>query len=108
MPTATFGFFECPICIDLYLVPDWHTQKLPLLARVNILCPGCNQTIQVHPVEIDTVHNTEIEYRPHATVLSVEPPIPKTKILRDGKLSNQIMRKRREREGDVQSSLKRD
>ena len=31
MLTATFGFFECPICIDLYLVPDWHTRKLPIV-----------------------------------------------------------------------------
>ena len=106
MLTGTFGFFECPICIDLYLVPDWHTRNLPLMARVNMLCPGCKQTTQVRDVEIDTVHNTEIAYRPHATVVSVEPPISNTKILRDGKLSNQIMRKRREREGDFQSTLK--
>ena len=106
MLTATFGFFECPVCIDLYLVPDWHTRKLPLLARVNILCPGCNQINQVHAVEIATVHNTEIDFRPHATIVSVESPIPNTRILRDGKLSNQIMRKRREREGDFQSSMR--
>lgn len=107
MPTATLGFFECPICIDLYLVPDWHTRKVPLLARVNILCPGCKQAIQVHAVETDIVHNTEIDYRPHASVLSVEPPIPNTRILRDGQLANKVIRKRREREGDFQSSLKR-
>lgn len=106
MPTATFGFFECPVCIDFFLVPDWHTRKLPLLARVNILCPECKQTIQVHAVEIDTVHNTEIDYRPHATVVSVQASILGTKSLRDGKLTQEIIRKRREREGDFQSSMR--
>jgi len=36
MLTATFGLFECPICIDLYLVPYWRTPltrfRSPLLS----------------------------------------------------------------------------
>jgi hypothetical protein len=63
MLTATFGFFDCPTCVDFYLVPDWNVRSMPLLSRVHLLCPGCKNTIQVHAVEIDTVHNTSADYR---------------------------------------------
>jgi hypothetical protein len=107
MLTATFGFFDCPVCVDFYLVPDWNVRSMPLLSRVYVLCPGCKKTIQVHAVEIDTVHNTRPDYRPHATIVKIEPPIPGTTIHRDGKLSIQIARKRMEREDDFQTNLER-
>jgi hypothetical protein len=105
MLTATFGFFDCPICVDSYLVPDWNVRTMPLLSRVHVLCPGCQNTIQVCAVEIDTVHNTRLDYRPHATVVKIEPPIPNTEGRRDVGLKARIARKRREREGEFQSNL---
>jgi hypothetical protein len=107
MLTATFGFFDCPICVNFYLVPDWKIRKMPLLSRVHVLCPGCQNTIQVHVVEIDTVHNTKIDYRPRATVRKIEPPIPQTEFRRDVGLEARIQRKRKEREGEFQQSLAR-
>jgi hypothetical protein len=80
---------------------------MPLLSRVHVLCPGCHSTIQVCAVEIDTVHNTRVDYRPHATVVKIEPPIPNTEGRRDVGLLARIARKRREREGEFQSNLKR-
>jgi hypothetical protein len=107
MLTATFGFFECPICLDFYLVPDWKIRIIQLLSSVHVLCPGCKQTIQVRAVDIDTVHNTRVDYRPHATVIKIEPPIPGAKGRRDIGLMVRIQRKLREREGDFQSTLER-
>ncbi len=107
MLTATFGFFDCPVCVDFYLLPDWKIDTMPLLSRVHVLCPGCQNTVQVFAVEIDTVHNTRVDYRPHATVLKVEPPIPNAEFRRDVGLMARIDRKRREREGEFQSSLAR-
>jgi hypothetical protein len=100
MLTATFEFFDCPVCVDFYLVPDWKIQ-MPLLSRVHLVCPGCHNTIQVCAVEIDTVHNTPINYRPHATGIKIEPPIPNTEGRRDVGLKARISRKRREREGRI-------
>jgi hypothetical protein len=107
MTTATFGFFDCPICVDFYLVSDWKIRSMPLLPRVYVLCPGCQNTIQVCAVEIDTVHNTRVDYRPHAAVVKIEPPIPNREFRRDGKLSIQIARKQQERKGDFQTNLER-
>jgi hypothetical protein len=106
MLTATFGFFDCPVCVDFYLIPDWKIRTMPLLSRVHVLCPGCQNTVQVHAVEIDTVHNTRVDYRPHATVIKIEPPIPGANGRRDTGLMARIERKRREREGGFQSSIK--
>jgi len=106
MATATFGYFDCPICVDFYLVPDWKIQ-MPLLSRVHVLCPGCQNTVQVCAVEIDTVHNVPIDYRPHANVVKIEPPIPNREFQRDVGLIARIERKRREREGDFQTALAR-
>jgi hypothetical protein len=107
MLTATIGFFDCQICVDFYLVPDWKMSSIPLLSRVYVLCPGCQNTIQVCAVEIDTVHNTPIDFRPQAIVMKIEPPIPNREFRRDGDLAIRIMRKRREREGDFQINLAR-
>jgi hypothetical protein len=107
MLTATFGYFDCRVCVDFYLVPDWKIRTMPLLSRVHVLCPGCNQTIQVHAVDIDTVHNVPVEYRPHATVVKVEPPIPGAEGRRDIGLMVRIQRKRREREDDFQAFLEK-
>jgi hypothetical protein len=107
MLTATFGYFDCPVCVDFYLVPDWKIHTMSLLSRVHVLCPGCNQTIQVHAVDIDTAHNVLVDYRPLATVVKIEPPIPNAEARRDIGLLVRIQRKRREREGDFQSSIVR-
>jgi hypothetical protein len=107
MLTATFGFFECPICLDFYLVPDWKIRTMPLLSRVHVLCPGCKQTIRVRAVDIDTVHNTRADYRPHATVIKIEPPILGAIGRRDMGLMVRTQRKRREREGEFQDCLAR-
>jgi hypothetical protein len=80
---------------------------MPLLSRVHLLCPGCQNTIQVCAVEIDTVHNTRVDYRPYATVVKIEPPIPNAEGRRDVALTARIARKRREREGEFQVSLAR-
>jgi hypothetical protein len=107
MLTAIFGFFECPICLDFYLVPDWKIRTMLLLSRVHVLCPGCKQTIQVRAVDVDTVHNTRVDYCPHATVVKIEPPIPGAEGRRDVGLTVRIQRKRREREGEFQDCLAR-
>jgi hypothetical protein len=107
MLTATFGFFDCPICVDFYLVPFWKIRTMPLLSRVHVLCPQCHNTIHVCAVEIDTVHLVPTDYRPHATVLKIEPPIPNVEVRRDVGLMARIERNRREREGEFQSSLTR-
>jgi hypothetical protein len=107
MLTATFGFFDCPVCIDFYLVPDWKIRSMLLLSHVHVLCPGCQNTIQVCAVEIDTVHNTRVEYRPHAAVVKIEPPILNREFRRGGDLGVRIARKRREREGEFQTCLAR-
>jgi len=39
MLTATFGYFDCPVCVDFYLIPDWKVKTMPLLSRVHVLCP---------------------------------------------------------------------
>jgi hypothetical protein len=107
MLTATFGFFDCPVCVDFYLVPDWNVRSRPLLSHVHVFCPECHNTIQVCAVEIDTVHLVPTDYRPHATVVKIEPPIPNTESRRDVGLLARIERKRREREGEFQTSLAR-
>jgi hypothetical protein len=80
---------------------------VPLLSRVHILCPGCNQTIEVHAVDIDTVHNTRVDYCPHASIVKIESPIPGAQGRLDLGLMIRIHRKRREREGDFQNSAGR-
>jgi hypothetical protein len=35
MLTAPFGYFDCPVCVDLYLLPDWNVKSMPLLSRVH-------------------------------------------------------------------------
>jgi len=69
--------------------------------------PDANHTIEVHAVDIDTVHNTRADFRPHATVVRIEPPIAGAKGRRDMGLIVRIQYKRREREGYFQDRLAR-
>ena len=50
----TFGIYDCPICIDGFLL-DWPPLTNPANnARVRVLCVGCKQMIEMRVASIET------------------------------------------------------
>jgi len=64
---------EVSCCQEAPAIEAVRSQYFRVPARSGRLCSA----------EIDTVHNTRVDYRPHATVLKIEPPIPNTEFRRD-------------------------
>lgn len=74
MPTV--DFFDCPHCIEEYIIPGWPPNpKPPILAKVYVKCPGCHNTLKFRVVEIDVAHHS-LASKPRAVVIRIEPPSP--------------------------------
>lgn len=72
----TFGIYDCPICIDSFLL-DWPLPTNPRNdARVRVLCVGCKQTIEMLAVSIDVIHNCPVDHRPKSEIVAMLPPDP--------------------------------
>ncbi len=58
----TFGIYDCPICIDSFLL-DWPlTVNHAYNTRVQVRCVGCKQSIEMLAVPIEIIHNCPADY----------------------------------------------
>lgn len=86
----TFGIYDCPICIDSFLL-EWPAPTYPRNdARVRVRCVGCKQMIEMLAVSIESIHNCPADYRPKSEIVAMLPPDPKAS--RELKQKNMALR----------------
>ena len=71
----TFGIFNCPNCVDHFLVPGWPPpERLLKHSRVYLECPGCKEILEVLLTHIDIIPSCEPDYARHARLVEIKPP----------------------------------
>jgi hypothetical protein len=67
----TFGIYDCPICIDSFLL-DWLPPTNSANdARVQVRSVGCKQMIEILAVSIEITHNRPEDYSPKSEIVAL-------------------------------------